>query len=515
MKWVRRLIKLLFSRVVLVAICILLQIAYLIIAIWQFSQYFAYTQMVLTLLSFIVVIHIINDKSNPAYKLAWIVPIMAFPIFGGLFYIFFGGNKAGRRIQKKLTGLMETTEAMSSRESPVIAQLDELDPRVALQARYIQDCAMYSTWTNTTVKYHPSGEEQFEDLKAELEKAEHYIFLEYFIIHEGIFWDTILEILVRKAREGVDVRLIYDDLGCVVLLPYGYDRKLEKLGIQCKVFNPFVPFIAVRMNNRDHRKIVVIDGHTAFTGGINLADEYINAYEKFGHWKDTGVMVKGEAVWNFTVMFLTLWDFLTKKREPDYERFRPQVYHPEPFAGEGFVAPFTDSPMDGEAVGENVYYNLIAHACRYVYITTPYLILDYEMTNALCTAAKSGVDVRIITPHVWDKFMVYMLTQSNYPALLEAGVKIYEYTPGFVHAKSFVVDDELATVGTINLDYRSLYLHFECGWWMYKTSAVMDIKEDLLKTMEECHCFTMEDYRRLPLYRRLGGKLLKLFAPLL
>ena len=253
----------------------------------------------------------------------------------------------------------------------------------------------------------------------------------------------------------------------------------------------------------------------AFTGGINLADEYINAYEKFGHWKDTGVMVKGEAVWNFTVMFLTLWDFLTKKREPDYERFRPQVYHPEPFAGEGFVAPFTDSPMDGEAVGENVYYNLIAHACRYVYITTPYLILDYEMTNALCTAAKSGVDVRIITPHVWDKFMVYMLTQSNYPALLEAGVKIYEYTPGFVHAKSFVVDDELATVGTINLDYRSLYLHFECGCWMYKTSAVMDIKEDLLKTMEECHCFTMEDYRRLPLYRRLGGKLLKLFAPLL
>lgn len=303
--------------------------------------------------------------------------------------------------------------------------------------------------------------------------------------------------------------LIYDDLGCVVLLPYGYDRKLEKLGIQCKVFNPFIPFISVRMNNRDHRKIVVIDGHTAFTGGINLADEYINAYEKYGHWKDTGVMVKGEAVWNFTVMFLTLWDFLTKTREPDYERFRPQVYHPEPFAGEGFVAPFTDSPMDGETVGENVYYNLIAHASHYVYITTPYLILDYEMTNALCTAAKSGVDVRIITPYVWDKFMVYMLTQSNYPALLEAGVKIYEYTPGFVHAKSFVVDDELATVGTINLDYRSLYLHFECGCWMYKTPAVMDIKADLLKTMEECHRFTMEDYHKLPLYRRLGGKLLK------
>lgn len=374
---------------------------------------------------------------------------------------------------------------------------------------------MYSTWTNSTVTYHASGEEQFEDLKAELEKAEHYIFLEYFIIHEGIFWDTILEILVRKAQEGVDVRLIYDDLGCVVLLPYGYDRKLEKLGIQCKVFNPFIPFISVRMNNRDHRKIVVIDGHTAFTGGINLADEYINAYEKYGHWKDTGVMVKGEAVWNFTVMFLTLWDFLTKTREPDYERFRPQVYHPEPFAGEGFVAPFTDSPMDGETVGENVYYNLIAHASHYVYITTPYLILDYEMTNALCTAAKSGVDVRIITPYVWDKFMVYMLTQSNYPALLEAGVKIYEYTPGFVHAKSFVVDDELATVGTINLDYRSLYLHFECGCWMYKTPAVMDIKADLLKTMEECHRFTMEDYHKLPLYRRLGGKLLKLFAPLL
>ena len=248
MKWIRRLLKFLFSRVVLVGICILVQIAYLIAAIWLFSQYFGYIQLVLTILSFGVVIYIINDKSNPAYKLAWIVPIMAFPIFGGLFYVFFGGNKAGRRMQKKLTGLMETTQAMSSRESSAIAQLEEIDPKVALQARYIQDWAMYSTWTNSAVIYHASGEEQFEDLKAELEKAEHYIFMEYFIIQEGIFWDTILEILVRKAREGVDVRLVYDDLGCVVLLPYGYERKLEKLGIKCRVFKPFIPFISVRMN---------------------------------------------------------------------------------------------------------------------------------------------------------------------------------------------------------------------------------------------------------------------------
>ena len=399
----------------------------------------------------------------------------------------------------------------------MLQQLKEENPRAAHQAHYIQNKAFCPPCRHTFTEYLPSGEQKFERLKEELVKAKRYIFLEYFIIQEGIMWDTVLEILKEKVKQGVDVRVIYDDVGSLTTLPYHYERKLEA-GIACCVFNPFVPVLSARLNNRDHRKILVIDGYIGFTGGINLADEYINAYPKHGHWKDSAILLKGDAVWNLTVMFLSLWEYIRGVDE-DYDRYRPL---PEELAAVrvpdeqgGYVQPFADSPLDNEAVGESVYLNMINQAMDYVYITTPYLILDNEMITALGTAAKSGVDVRIITPHIADKWFVHAVTRANYEALVEDGVRIYEYTPGFIHAKTFASDDELGVVGTINLDYRSLYLHFECGTWLYRTPSVLAVKEDFLKTLEVCREITYEDCRKVSKLRLFGRAVLRVFAPLM
>ena len=307
---------------------------------------------------------------------------------------------------------------------------------------------------------------------------------------------------------------MYDDMGCIMTLPHHYERKMEALGIACSVFNPFIPILSSRLNNRDHRKICVIDGHTGFTGGINLADEYINAYEKHGHWKDSSIILKGDAVWNLTVMFLAMWDDIRGIKE-DYEKFKPRVYQSVPESRDGYVQPYSDNPLDDEIVGETVYFNLINKAKRYVYITTPYLIIDNEMVTALSVAAKSGVDVRIITPHIPDKWYVHAVTRAYYEGLLENGVKIYEYTPGFIHAKTFAVDDEYGTVGTINLDYRSLYLHFECGVWLYRTRSVLQIKEDFLAMLPICQEITLEECRNVKWYRKLVRACLRIFAPLM
>lgn len=335
--------------------------------------------------------------------------------------------------------------------------------------------------------------------------------MEYFIIQEGKMWNTILDILKEKAAQGVDIRVIYDDMGCIMTLPNGYNKKLESYGIKCSVFNPFVPILSSKFNTRDHRKICVIDGNVGFTGGINLADEYINAYEKHGHWKDTSVMLKGEGVFALTAMFLSMWDYLHGEKE-DYSKYYPTEWDT---SAPGYVQPFTDNPLDDEAVGETVYLNLINKAKHYVYITTPYLILDSEMITALSIAAKSGVDVRIITPHIADKWYVHAVSRAHYEILTEAGVKIYEYTPGFIHAKTFVVDDDYAVVGTINLDYRSLYLHFECAAWMYQTDSVAAVKEDFFKTQQLSQEITLEECRKVSFARKLGRSVLRVFAPLM
>ena len=512
----KKLVSLLFHRVVLVAVFILIQIAVLLVMILRFNSYFVYFYWLCVAVSILAVLWILGNRSDPAYKIAWIVPILIVPIFGGLFYIMFGGNRLSSRTRRRMQGLERKMEEVLRPDF----QADELLPigeDAVHQARYLEHMAHCPVYGNTVTEYFSLGEFCFARMIEELKKAERYIFVEYFIVEEGEMWNAILDILKEKAAQGVDVRLLYDDIGSMFTLPRDYARDLEaKTGIKCCVFNPFVPILTIRLNNRDHRKIMVIDGKVGFTGGINLADEYINAKVKYGHWKDSAIMVRGDAAWSMAVMFLTLWDDVQETLTEDYDQFRP-VWAPgeKPEGTQGFVQPYTDNPLDGEAVGQSVYLNLINKARKYVYITTPYLIVDNSMNNALCIAAKSGVDVRIMTPHIPDKRAVFELTRSHYEPLLEAGVKIYEYTPGFVHAKNFAVDDEYGTVGSINLDYRSLFLHFENGVWLCSDPSVLDIKADFLETLEQCQPVTLEQCRALPWWRTLFRSVLRMFAPLM
>ena len=507
----KKILRFLTQRVVLTALLILIQALLLFGIIWKLNNYFIYFYAFSVLLSLLLTLRIINNKSNPAFKIAWLIPILLFPVLGGLVYLVFGSDRTGKYIRNKM-GRIEKEMQDGIIKANERSGIEKMPPDVVNQSHYISNSAHCPPYKNTTVEYLPMGEVKFERMVQELKKAKRYIFMEYFIIQEGTMWNTILDVLEEKAKEGVDVRVIYDDMGCILTLPTGYEKTLREKGIQCQIFNPFIPILSSHFNTRDHRKICVIDGNVGFTGGINLADEYINGYEKHGHWKDTAILLKGEAVFSLTTMFLSMWDYLIKKEGEDYAAYYPDSWDEN---AQGIVQPFADNPLDDEAVGETVYLNLINKAKRYVYITTPYLILSNEMVTAMNTAAKSGVDVRIITPHVPDKWYVHAVSRSYYEMLVEAGVKIYEYTPGFVHAKTFVVDDEYAVVGTINLDYRSLYLHFECAAWMYKASCVTDVRDDFLKTQQMSQEITLEECRNISIPRRLGRSVLRVLAPLM
>ncbi|AKL96094.1 phospholipase D/transphosphatidylase [Clostridium aceticum] len=512
MKFVKKFV---LHRITLLVIAVLLQLGVLISVISKFNDYFIFFYGGSILISIAVVLGIINNHTNPSYKIAWIIAILLFPIFGGLFYIFWGRNKLSKRAKHKMKSIADRTKKALPPQESIIRELEEENEIAANQSRYIQNYGYYPPYHNTVSEYLPIGEIKFEKLKEELRKAEHYIFVEYFIIEEGIMWDSILDILVEKASKGVDVRVIYDDAGCLFTLPYRYNKKLEKMGIKCCVFNPLVPLLSPMLNNRDHRKITIIDGHTGFTGGINLADEYINKFQKHGHWKDSAIMLKGEAVWSMTVMFLSMWDYIRGIAE-DFQQFKPITLPQVKLRnGLGYIQPFSDSPLDEETVGEIVYLNLINKARKYVYITTPYLIIDNEMVTALTSAAKGGVDIRIITPHCADKWYVHAVTRSYYRVLIESGVKIYEYTPGFIHSKTYISDDEYGVVGTINMDYRSLYLHFECGVWMYNCSGVMEMKKDFLDTLKLCRKITLEDLQNVKWHKAVGSSILRVFAPLM
>lgn len=509
----RKFISFLFSRVTLVSLAILAQIFTLGLMVWRFSKYFLIFDIIFMVISVLVVLFILNKKSDPAYKIAWIIPIMLFPVFGGLFYLMFGGAELSNRMKNKMHSISDKMK-ISLEQHPVTFNNLKKENQTALnQAKYIEQYSSCPVYDNSSTKFLPSGEEFFENLIKELEKAKKYIFIEFFIIEEGLMWNTILDILKDKVKEGVDVRVVYDDFGCVTKLPRNYNKVLEGYGIKCSVFNPFLPILSFRLNNRNHRKIVVIDGKTAYTGGVNLADEYINAVEKFGHWRDSMIEIKGDAVWSLTVMFLSMWSYLRKTKE-DYKQFKPLDYDNSEEC-HGYVQPFDDSPLDDEHVSETVYLNLINQAKKYIYIETPYLIADNKMMVALAIASKRGVDVRILTPHIPDKWYAFAVTQANYEELIEAGVSIYQYTPGFNHGKTFVVDDDYAVVGTINLDYRSLYLHFECGVWMYNTDSVQQVKESMLEALKVSKQVTMEDIKNTPKIRKLGRSIFKVFAPLM
>lgn len=512
----KKIFKVLSNRIFVVAMLLIIQIAWVVLFATLVVENFKILDTLLTILSILVVLWLVNKRINPAYKLIWTIVILVFPIFGVTLYLLTGKSRIARKMQKELERIYEGKGEILNQDERIQERLELLNPLASKQSRYIKDCAGYPVYQNTTTEYFPVGEDWFKVYLEELQKAEHFIFMEYFIIANGYLWDKVLSVLERKVKEGVDVRLIYDDVGCLTTLPHRFYKKLQEKGIKCAAFNPFRPLLNIILNNRDHRKITVIDGHTAFTGGVNLADEYINQKERFGHWKDSGLLCRGEAVWSFTVMFLQMWCAITRLPYEDFDDYRPYRYHKEIFPSDGFVQPYSDTPLDDETVGENVYLNIIGSAKKYVYIFTPYLILDNETMTALCLAARSGIDVRIMTPRIPDKKLVFLLTQSYYEQLLESGVRIYEYTPGFIHSKCFVCDDEIAAVGTFNLDYRSLYLHFEDGCWIYRSRAVMQVKQDALDSMrlygEE---MTLEFCRGRNIVVRALQSVLRLFSPML
>lgn len=506
--------RLFLSKLLIVGLLLVVQIVVILVLTIELGAYYAYAQAFFTAISLAVVIYIINKSDNPAYKLAWVVPILLFPIFGGVFYLAIAGNRSTNHFVRKVEESIVDSWQFLIPQQQVEAELEQESKNASLQSQYIQQYAKYPVYRNTEMEYYPLGDDNMEPLLEELRKAKRYIFMEYFIIREGHFWHSVLEILEQKVKEGVDVRLLFDDFGCVATIPSDYEKKIRDKGIKCYSFNRFIPVLTLRLNNRDHRKITVIDGHTGFTGGINLGDEYINRTAPYGHWKDTGVMLKGDAVWSLTVMFLQLWGYASGTTE-DYELYRAEEDALVGIQNDGYVQPYSDSPLDQEIVGENIYLNMINRAQKSIFIITPYLVLDNEMTTALLLAAKSGVDVRIVIPGIPDKRVVYTLTEANCGPLLENGIKVYKYTPGFTHAKVVLVDDEIATVGTVNFDYRSLYLHFECGVWMYKTKIVADIRRDFEETIEKCERYTYESYSRVSHFAKLKRAILKVVAPLL
>lgn len=455
-----------------------------------------------------VALCVVTRKGDTAYKLAWIFFILAFPLFGGFLYLLLVGNLSQWRFKRKVA----TSVASLPQGLRLAGESDALG-RERREIRYLTETLSFSLYDGTDAAFLPSGEEMFKELKQMLRGAERYIFLEFFIVSEGEMWGEILDILEEKAKNGVTVRVIYDDMGSLFSLPSRYKNRLTQLGIDAYAFNPFVPFLRLEQNNRDHRKIAVADGKVAITGGVNLADEYINRIDKHGHWNDAAVMVSGKAAWALTVFFLHMWEVCAGKRE-DVAFFLPTGGFGVFPRIEGGVVPYADDPTDDEAVGEQVYLHMITSARRYVYITTPYLIIDDKMLCALTSAAKSGVDVRVVLPHHWDKRIVHATTRTYYRELIRAGVRVYEYTPGFMHAKTVVSDDEVATVGTVNFDFRSLYLHFECGVLFYHHPVIRDVKENFLR-ITECS----EEIRILPrqkgLLARLWASLLRLFSPLM
>ena len=507
------LFRIVFSRTGFILLLILLQLGLFVVTTNILQGYAFFIHGGLTVLGVVVLIYIINSEDNPAFKMTWMLCVMAFPAVATMFYIYVKTQAGTRWMGKRLATLRIETDPYMIQDIDVLDALRASRPSYGNLASYMSHHVGFPVYRNTEVKYFPLGEDKFEAMVTELEKARKYIFMEYFIVERGYMWDTILKILIKKVREGVEVRFLYDGTCAISLLPYEYPQMLERKGIRCKMSNPIKPFLSTVQNNRDHRKICVIDGKVGFTGGVNLADEYINRKERFGHWKDTAVMLRGDAVQSLTMLFLQMWN-VDEQESEDYRRYltpRRKELRREL----GYVLPYGDSPFDNENVGEEVYFHILNHAKKYVHIMTPYLILDNEMITTLTRAAKSDVEVIIIMPHIPDKWYAFAVAKTYYGELIRVGVQIYEYTPGFVHAKVFVSDDDTATVGSINLDYRSLYLHFENGVFIYNNSVVDRIERDFQQTLAKCHKVTLLEVRGQSLFTKISGQVLRLVAPLM
>ena len=514
-------LRILFSRIVVILLLIALQVSLWISVYGWFRDYLPHFSVFTTLFTFVMFVYLFNAVMDASAKITWLFIMSLAPIPASIFLAYTKSNLGHRLIRKRVDALTQENLHKLPQDETILDRIGADRNGTDDLCRYMAKTGCYPIFGNTEVTYYPLGEEMFQDMLEELAKAEHFIFMEYFIVQEGYMWGRILKILADKAKAGVDVRVMYDGMCEITLLPYNYPKLMEKEGIKCKEFSPLTPFLSTHYNNRDHRKILVIDGKVAFNGGVNLADEYINHVQVYGQWKDTAVRLKGDAAASFTLMFLQMWNI--DEKEPEFDRFlNLQDSEKKTEAGiagapraAGYVMPYADSPLDGEKVGESVYIDILYRANDYVHIMTPYLILDGELETALKFAAQRGVDVKLILPGIPDKITAYALAKTHYYELVRAGVQIYEYTPGFVHAKVFVSDDEKAVVGTINLDYRSLYHHFECATFLYKTDCVADIEADYQATLQQCRQVTFETIKKEKIWMKLLGQFMKLLAPMM
>ena len=508
---VRKALSLVFSRLVVTGLLLLLQVVWLFFLFYHLSDYADWINGVGLALSCIMCLALIRqDSTVPEFKLSWMILFMIMPVQGGLLYLLWGDKRPALYLRRCLERAEAQLAPLRTADPAAQAALERKDPRAGETARYVRDFGPAPVFDGTAVRYYPSGEAMFPDMLAALESARHSIYVESFIIGMGEMWGSVHEILRRKAAAGLDVRVIYDDAGCLSLLPHNYDETLRAEGIKAFSFNRFVPLLNLVMNNRDHRKIMIIDGRIAFTGGVNLADEYINKLVRFGYWKDSGVRLEGPAARSLANIFLTFWRAHYPKEKLDLPAMLPEV---PPRPTDCLVQPFADSPVDRESVAKNAYLDLISQAQKELFICTPYLILDNDLLTALRLAAKRGVDVRIYTPGIPDKPTIFLLTRSYFPNLLQAGVKIYSFTPGFLHAKTWLCDGRVAAVGTVNLDYRSLYLHFECGALLYGGRVLEDIRADFRDLEAQSRALSLEDCRT-GFVGTLVSAFLRLLAPL-
>ena len=506
----RGVLNVLFGRTMVILVLLAVQIT-LLIWLSNSLRYVKYAYMVLQAVYVGLILRLVNKDSNPAIKITWILLVVLAPPVGVFLYFFVEMDWGHRVLNRRLSALVRRTAPLLPDQSALRDRLHTENPELASLSDYLWRKGHFDIYENTEAEYLPSGEAANEAILRELDRAEKFIFMEFFIIDEGVMWGRILQKLEEKISQGVEVRVLYDGTCALFRLPYRYPKMLETLGVRCKMFSPLRPLVSTHYNNRDHRKILVVDGRVAFTGGVNLADEYINKKQLYGHWKDVGVMLRGEAVRAFTLMFLQMWNI--NERSDNFAKYLYVKHTTVP--ARGYVLPYGDSPLDDERMSKMVYMDILNRALRYVHIMTPYLILDSEMITALTFAAKRGVDVAIMLPHIPDKQYAFALAKTHYRQLLEAGVRILEYTPGFVHAKVFVSDDVRAVVGTVNLDYRSLYLHFECAAYLCDSPAVADVERDFQQTAAQCQSIQMEDLAKIPLLTRATGWLLKVVAPLM
>ncbi|MBR5280754.1 MAG: cardiolipin synthase [Clostridia bacterium] len=508
-------------RLVIMVLFIILQACFLVFSLFYFNVFALSFYILFQLISAITVIHVISTNQNPSYKIAWISMILAIPILGVVFYNIWGGARNPRRIKRRVPILKKLPIPDHPESQSTFEKLAQEYPFQAQTARFLSNSG-FPLYRNTQTEYYDLGDTFFPALLESIKKAEHFIFLEFFIISKGKMWDELYDALCQRAAAGVEVRVLYDDLGSMTTLDKSFPKKHERENLKIAVFNPVKPVLShFHINYRNHQKICVIDGKVAYTGGVNIADEYINLVDAFGHWKDSGVKLEGPAVQSMTVMFLQMWNYgqYTQKKD-QLDKLSPYFPHFEVAdtaqTAPGFVQPLCDGPLDPDnRPMEYLYMHMINHARKYIYITTPYLVLDNEMATALCMAAISGVDVRIMTPGIPDKKYVYALTRSYYGRLLQAGVQIFEYTPGFIHAKNVVSDDEAALVGTVNMDFRSFYMHYENAVWTCGTPIIRTLHDDFIQTQSQCREITYETWKNRPVWYKILQGILNIFAPML